>query len=148
MTDWGVIVVPLFLVVFALFWTFVTFVISMFGWRSLADAYRATAPFPGATRPWATGYVGFARYKHVLTVGADPAGLSLAVFPLFRAGSPPLFIPWDEVTEVRREGRLFGTALVLAFRRSNATVKLWDDGMEEFLRAASGGRLPPLAAPP
>lgn len=145
MNDWGVVVVPGFVVVFALLWIFTTFLISLFGWRSLAAEYRATAPFGGAVRSWATGYVGLGKYKNVLAVGADPAGLSLAVNPLFRAGSPPLFIPWEEVTEVRRESRLFGTALVLAFRRGGTAVKLWDRDMEEFLRGASGGRLPAAA---
>ena len=145
MNDWGVVVVPVFVAGFALFWTFVTYVVSRFGWRSLAAEYRATAPFRGAVRSWASGYVGFAKYNNVLAVGADPDGLSLHVNPLFRAGSPPLFIPWEEVTEVRRESRLFGTALVLAFRRGSTTVKLWDRDMEEFLRGASGGRLPPAA---
>jgi hypothetical protein len=143
MNDWGVVLVPVFLVGFALFWMFVTFLISLFGWRSLAGVYRAAAPFAGAVQTWATGYVGLARYNRVLVVGADPAGLSLAVNPLFRAGSPPLFIPWEEVTSVRRASRLFGSQLVLAFRGSNATVKLWDDEIEEFLHRASGGRLPP-----
>ena len=148
MNDWGVVLVPVFVVAFALFWTFVTFLISMFGWRSLAAEYRARAPFRGAVRSWASGYVGFARYNNVLAVGADPGGLSLAVNALFRAGSPPLFIPWEEVTEVRRASRLFGTQLVLAFRRGGATVKLWDGDIEEFLRKASGDRLPPAAGTP
>ena len=148
MSDWGVVLVPVFVVGFALFWIFVTFLISMFGWRSLAAEYRAAAPFRGPVRSWASGRVGLAKYNGILAVGADPAGVSLAVNPLFRAGSPPLFIPWEDVTEVRRESRLFGSQLVLAFRRSNAAVKLWDRDMEEFLRGASGGRLPPAAAQP
>ena len=148
MDDWMVVVVPAFLVAFALFWTFVTFVVSLLGWRSLAAEYRATAPFRGPTRSWESGYVGFARYNTVLTVGADPAGLSLSVFPLFRAGSPPLFIPWEDVVQVRRERKWFATLVVFGLRRSNATVRLWDTNLEEFLRWASGGRMPPVEGGP
>ena len=50
------------------------------------------------TRLSAEGSVHLARYNGVLTVGVNPAGLYLAVMPLFRPGHPPLFIPWPDVT--------------------------------------------------
>ena len=42
---------------------------------------------------------GLAHYRNCLVIGANPAGLYLAVFLPFRVAHPPLFIPWNEVTQ-------------------------------------------------
>ena len=41
--------------------------------------------------------VGWASYKNCLTVYNSPEGLFISVFPLFRLGHPPLFIPRAEI---------------------------------------------------
>jgi hypothetical protein len=42
-------------------------------------------------------------YKGCLTVGADSEGLYLATFPFFPLFHPPLFIPWNEVSRVKKD---------------------------------------------
>jgi hypothetical protein len=89
-------------------WMVVNLVVGLIsGWSELARNYRATQGFVGrswrfqsARFRWLTGY------NNVLTVGANPQGLYLAVFPLFRIGHPPLFIPWQDVSV--RPGRTLG----------------------------------------
>ena len=91
---------PLLPLLFPFFWAFVCVVIAYVGgWRSLAATYRAQQPFEGqrwwfqsGSMRWGTGY------NNCLTVGASPLGLHLSVLFLFRAGHPPLFIPWEDVT--------------------------------------------------
>lgn len=140
--GWVVLIAVGALAAFVCFWLAITFLISLFGWRGLASAYAATAPFAGPVSRWNTGRIGLARYGTSLTVGADPVGLFLAVLPLFRIGHRPLFIPWDEVTHVGRTHDLFGfSILVLGFRRSGVTVKLLGRDIEDYVRACSAGGL-------
>jgi len=46
-------------------------------------------------------------YNNILTIGADEGGLYLGVLFLFRAGHPPLYIPWREISVVERQGWFF-----------------------------------------
>ena len=47
-------------------------------------------------------------YRNIVNFGADSSGLFLSVFPLFRLGNPPLFIPWSDITSSQEKGWLFG----------------------------------------
>ncbi len=69
------------------------------GWSMLAGFYRASGSFLGecwrfqsAQMRWRMGY------NNCLTVGSSPEGLYLSMLFLFRAGHPPLFIPWTEIS--------------------------------------------------
>jgi len=84
-----------FLVIFPVFWCFVVWLISLIGgWRRLAQVYQ-TSETPGGRGLFAHFVlVGIASYRNTVTVRITPAGLHLAVMPLFRVGHPPLLIPW------------------------------------------------------
>lgn len=91
---------------FAALWCGIIFLISrMGGWSSLAQRYQHVGSFDGYRKRFVTGavtggpFLGFpCNYGNCLTLGADSHGLYLAVFPLFRPGHPPLFVPWPDVT--------------------------------------------------
>ncbi|HKV07431.1 MAG TPA: hypothetical protein VJ725_04770 [Thermoanaerobaculia bacterium] len=68
------------------------------GWRALAGSYRAAQPFTGEQFRARVGWMRGARYRGVLSLGADSMGLHLSVFPLFRMGHPSLFIPWSDIS--------------------------------------------------
>lgn len=95
-------------VVLPLGWALICLAIArLTGWSRLSHAYRLTGKFNG--RIWWFRSAGFrwsAGYSGSLNLGASPDGLYLAVFPLFRIGHPPLFVPWQDVS--RAEGRRFG----------------------------------------
>jgi hypothetical protein len=91
---------------FALFlpclWIGVSVFLSWFGgWMTLARSYRLTGEFCG--RRWRFRSVvvrsswGHASYGTCVTLGASARGLCLAVFPLFRIGHAPLFVPWTDL---------------------------------------------------
>jgi hypothetical protein len=102
------LIIVLFVVSFIVLWTLVVLLISVIsGWRRLAGYYRATMPFTGQKWAWQMGWFGWARYRGVLTVGADTTGLYLELMPLFRIGHPALFIPWSDMTTEERTGFLF-----------------------------------------
>jgi hypothetical protein len=73
------------------------------GWASLAERYRCLEPFAGSRWNFQRGqFRWLATYKNCLTIGADPLGLFLWIFPLFRIAHPPLFIPWREISVTRK----------------------------------------------
>jgi hypothetical protein len=88
------------------------------GWHALAEIYRAEAgAFLGDRwRMRSASLRMFLRYNGIVTFGANERGLYLAVFVLFRAGHPPLFIPWTEI-EVSNERGIVFTYTTFRFRR-------------------------------
>ena len=74
------------------------------GWASLAERY----PMPGVPpRPLSRfGHCVFRRwcgYNGCLIVAADERGLFLRLWPFFSIGHAPIFIPWSEIRQIRRE---------------------------------------------
>jgi len=112
----------LFCLAFVGLWIGVSFVMARGNWASLAGAYRYFGAFPATRWRYQDGDVGSEGYENGLTVGADSDGLYLAVVFLSRAGHPPLFIPWTEVS-AHTEERFLSTFMVLHFR-SVPTVRL------------------------
>jgi hypothetical protein len=136
-------VATLFIAVFMVVWLTIPLVISLFGWRELAGAYRARQPFTGPKWRWRTGYLGPVRYKLALTIGADSSGLHVAMAAPLRIGHPPLSIPWTDVTIVRVRGA-FGS--LLEFRFSRCAVRLQVSGsMQGRLAAAATESWPGVA---
>lgn len=93
--------VPFALAALLLVWLLVSVVISYTGgWFSLARNFRSQASFAGSEWRGESGMMrGLAHYRNCLIVGANPAGIYLAVFLPFRVFHPPLFIPWNEITQ-------------------------------------------------
>lgn len=73
------------------------------GWRALSQIYRATEAIRGerlylksAAMRWGVAY------RSCLNFGVDVHGLFVSIFPLFRIGCPPLFIPWSDIACTRQ----------------------------------------------
>jgi hypothetical protein len=103
---WGL--VALVIVIWPLFfiaiWASVLLLMSWIGgWRRLAARYASIQrPTGGAVFQLATGMVGWARYKRVLSIRTTDDGLFLDIRRVFRFGHPPLFIPWADIRKARR----------------------------------------------
>jgi len=125
------LIVVLFVVSFVVLWNLVVLLISAIsGWRHLAGYYRAPGPFSGQKWTWQMGWFGAARYRGVLTVGADTSGLYLDVMPLFRIGHPALFIPWSDITIEDRPAFFFPVVALQFLQVPGVTLslpkKLWE----------------------
>ena len=133
---------------FALFitiWLMVSLILSSVGgWRSLAREYRAPEPLPDAG--WVERHVllsGHARYRNVLRLRANKAGIHLSVAFPFRIGHPPLFFPWEDLFVVPSASAPSGYT-ELRFRRvasprmlvSDATLGRLDESAPRAWRAA------------
>lgn len=89
-----------FALYFVALWILVGYAVAWIGgWRTLAKRYRSVGVFQGERWRFRSGQMRWtAGYSGVLTIGANGAGLYLGVFVFFRAGHPPLFVPWKEVS--------------------------------------------------
>ncbi len=59
-----------------------------YGWRS---------SFVGSEWYWQSVAIGWLSYRSCVTVGLNTTGLYMAPWAIFRAGHPPLLIPWSEL---------------------------------------------------
>jgi hypothetical protein len=130
------LILVLFVASFAVIWTLVVALIAVLGgWWRLAGSYRATQPFVGPKWSWQTGWFGWARYRGVLTVGADSTGLSLEVMPLFRIAHPALFIPWSDITTAERQSLFFPVVAFQFVQVPGVTLSLMQRTAEQLLAA-------------
>jgi len=93
--------IPVVLVLFvAALWFVVGIMVSFLsGWAELARTYRLAGAFTGNRWRLQSGRMRLLMgYNNCLTVGANQQGLHLAMFFPFRAGHPPLFIPWCDIS--------------------------------------------------
>ena len=87
-------------------WLAVTFLLSYIsGWAIVAEHYRAGQPYAGRyerIRFTQMGPLGpFGGARNAVSVGADPQGLHLRMFILFRINCRDLCIPWRDITVTR-----------------------------------------------
>ena len=114
----------------------------MGGWASLAEQYRCLESFTGSRWSFQCGqFRRFASYNNCLTVGADPHGLFLSIFPLFRFAHPALFIPWREIS-VSRNKVLWIRQVKLLLGRELQIPLTVRESLAQKLRAAAGSSWP------
>src|SRR5687767_7664706 len=83
---------------FAVLWCGVCVFLSMVGgWRRLARAFPARRPPSGNRFRAQYCRVGLVNYNTCLTIYSSEVGLYFAVWPMFRAGHPPFFVPWASI---------------------------------------------------
>jgi hypothetical protein len=77
------------------------------GWRALVQRYRLEMPFEGEILRWQSGEMRWTSFNHCLKIGANVTGLYLGVMPPFHFFTPPLLIPWNEISLSRQKKFLF-----------------------------------------
>lgn len=81
-------------------------------------------------------------YNNCVNFGADQTGLYMAVFPLFRFGHPPLFIPWSEIQVVSGNQGLIFKKRKLLLGRQELIPLLVSSSLAEKLQEAAGQAWP------
>lgn len=79
----------------------------MSGWRGLANRYETRSEPPSQSET-VYAMLGLVSYKGVLELASTPEGLDMRVMALFRAGHPPLRIPWQVIGVEGEHIGLFG----------------------------------------
>jgi len=105
----NILIITIAISCFLGFWMLVCTIISLFGWSDLAKRYRAHSPATGTRYSGQSVVIGRSgNYRGCVTFHIAKEGLHLAVFPVFRAGHPPLFFPWSAVRMLRERQSMFG----------------------------------------
>lgn len=106
-------------------WLVMCLVVSWWsGWHLLADRYRCEREFEGQRWRFQSGQMRWGcGYHNGLTLGANADGLYMAVLAMIRPGSPPLFIPWVEIT-AREEKRWMFDGVKFTLGR-DTQIPLW-----------------------
>jgi len=130
-----------FIPFFVAFWCLICFLIATIsGWRKLARQFPATSPFTGPTWSFQSARMRWtSNYGRCLTVGADITGLYLSTLFPFRVGTPPLFLPWSEVSLWRRRKFLWLFRYVDLRLGREAQIPFMIDGrLADRIQAAAG----------
>lgn len=133
----------IFFVVFVCVWLLVgIFAAQMSGWAQLSRYYRSEATFEGerwrfrrCRMRWLT------HYDRCVTTGANTQGLYLSLFFLFRAGHPPLFVPWAEVT-VKQGKTLFWDWTEFRFKQAPGVWMKFYGGLGDEIGRVAGPAWP------
>jgi hypothetical protein len=92
----------LFPIAFVAMWCGICWLLSRLGgWNRLAARFAAQAPPRGKRFSMQSARIGWVNYNGCLTIHASPDGLHVAIWPLWRLGHPPLFVPWEEFHNAR-----------------------------------------------
>jgi hypothetical protein len=136
--------VVLFALFFVTIWCAALFIISrVSGWALLATRFRADSPFPGQIWTWQSARLRWGcNYNNCITLGSDPSGLYMAMMFLFSMGSPPLLVPWSEVTVWRRRQVLFFRVVELRLGREQQVPLVMREKLADSLRSAAGTSWP------
>lgn len=102
-------VIGLFIPCFLAIWVFVIFILSRFGWASLAEKYAYDQDFNGTSLGAVSARINMVNYNGTLLVRYNTEGIYLRPVVFFRLFHKPLLIPWKEIKEVKDRTILFFT---------------------------------------
>lgn len=94
-------IVLAFAVIFPLWWCFVVWLISRFGWSQLAERYGTEQQPWGNRLGGQSMRVNGSRYSHTIVLTTNDVGLFAEPTWIFRFGHKRLFIPWLEMHNPR-----------------------------------------------
>ena len=108
--------------------------------RHLAAHYAAAMPAAGPRFRFRSAKSGVIRYNHCLNFAIAPNGLHIWLLPPFRLGSPPLLVPWTDISARPVRELLFG-CIALSFARAPGVRMRIATRLGEQIAAASRGAL-------
>lgn len=135
---------PVVLVLFVVaLWFVVGIAVSFLsGWAELARIYRLAGEFSGNRWRLQSGQMRLLMgYNNCLTVGANRQGLHVATFFLFRAGHPPLFIPWSDIS-VRKGKSLWLKWSEFRFRQAPSVWVRLNERLSKRIEDSTGPAWP------
>ncbi len=110
------------------------------GWHAVAQHYASTGSFEGKRFRFCSGRFGrVVGYNGALITDADPFGLYLAVWPIFRIGHCPLFVPWTELTAVVEASPLVPVVAMSFARAPGTQVRITRRLAEKLAGESRGG---------
>jgi len=109
------------------------------GWWQMSHFYAATSRFEGRLLHLRSARFGrWIAYNGALVAGANREGLHLRVWPIFRVGHPPLFIPWSDLDATPDDSHWIAVVRFVARRCPDVPITM-TRGLAERLAEQSHG---------
>lgn len=125
MTTELMLLIPIGLIAMVAFWCGTVWLVSRFGWSTLASHHRHEGALPSDRIGSQSGMINSARYGRALVVGWDAQALYLDTVLVFRPGHRPLRIPFSAIIARRpAQSRRFGALVELVVRAGEGTVRV------------------------
>ena len=117
---------------------FVIFILSLFGWRILANDYQTMGgPVGHSIGSMKSLRMNGINYNNIVNVRVGEDGLYFSMPFIFRLFHPPLLIPWNEIARVKRKNVLFSQYWKLYIGRSQSVAisipNRWFGDLERFI---------------
>jgi hypothetical protein len=126
-----------FILLFIGLWLAVCCLLSVLGgWHALAKKYRSGTCDPDKLLSRASMELKCGlfpvNYGNCIYLRFDSAGLELSIFPLWRFFHPRLSIPWNAVTDCRRECRWFWNCTSISLSEPQARLRFFGKAGREL----------------
>jgi hypothetical protein len=134
---------PWFFVFFAAMWFGMSALLSaLSGWSSMATHWRAHEAPKGERFRMRSASIGLkyfpVGYGNCVTVTVSDQGLGIALIFPFRFLSPPLFVPWSQVSSVTEGRFLFFRHVIVKPANHWARIKFYGQVASTVLAASKG----------
>jgi hypothetical protein len=136
---------PFFALYFIALWALGSCIIGQLsGWTALSRRFPGTGASYSYQWPFQSVRMRtlWGNYHNCANFGADEAGLYMAVFPLFRIGHAPLFIPWSEIQVLSGNRGLIFRKRKLLLGRQELIPLVVSLSLAEKLKEAAGQAWP------
>jgi hypothetical protein len=121
----SLLMIPAFAVFFVTLWLLICRLLAhLSGWSALARDFPGPSEAPAPQFLLQAGSMNGCRYRGCLNVGISPHGMSLSLFFLFRAGHPPLLIPWTNLSPFQPENALWTTVYATTITGAGRDIRL------------------------
>ncbi|WP_420645611.1 hypothetical protein [Candidatus Leptofilum sp.] len=129
-----------FFIIFPLFWSIIVFLISRLGgWGSMAESYTHHEPHAAECFPLQSAILRLSSsYRNVVKICADEEGVYFSVMFLFRPGHPPFFVPWGEISGIKKNYFLYNVVDLRFQRTSNLPFRVYQRTADKLVAVANG----------
>lgn len=114
-----------FAIVFPLFWVAIVRLIAYLGgWAKLARYYSTDEAVSGDRFRMSSARFGrIAGYNSTLNITVSSQGIHLQTILLFRMGHVPLFIPWEDFSQLKRDQFAFRTSVRMSISPGDGSTR-------------------------
>jgi hypothetical protein len=124
----------LFIIYFVMMWFAVLLILSYWsGWSELAQNY----PYQGQPilkkKHFQWLNMRGVSYKGCITIGGNEQGLYISVMYLFSFGAPSLFIPWQDISIVKKKYWWFPVLELSSVKAPSIKIRIFQS-LESFLQ--------------
>jgi len=126
--DPGFLIIPLFFIIFPLFWMAIVKLISLFGWRKFVNdrMMRTEPPLDAQQFSMQSMTIGgMGNYRNCMNAWIHHSGLYLKPMWMFSTGHPLIMLNWQDITAIEESRIMMANCYVLSFWKDLPKIRLY-----------------------